>query len=399
MTYPMNGRGTTGILAWVSERDWSAHGPLVETAARFDLEVRFCRQGEAASQLLRDERCLLVVVEVESSGALGLLKEIRERARRIAVFAASEDADVETMRAALEAGATEVLSLPLDPQELSKALLKLTHLQHAATTSGAAQLGEIFTVYGARGGIGTTTLAVNVAVRIGAMSGKDTALVDLDLQRGDVAAFLNLTPMQSIATIAEARSEVDEIFLHGTMTRHPSGVHVLPAPAQIEEADVVTQEDVLRAFEVLRPQFRYTIVDTPRTITSTTLAALEISDRVLVLADLSVPGVRAAQRAVQLFGRLGLPPQTVALLLVETPGRVQVKDAVQAIGKEPLMIIPRDDAAAREAMNAGTPLNGARPSRLTLSVAELARKLVGAGNAPTPKRRLLHRLFTREASR
>jgi Flp pilus assembly CpaE family ATPase len=78
---------------------------------------------------------------------------------------------------------------------------------------------------------------------------------------------------------------------------------------------------------------------------------------------------------------------------------VQVKDAVQAIGKEPLLVIPRDDAAARDAMNAGTPLNGGKPSRLAVSVIELARKLVGAGEAPAPKRRLLHRLFTREASR
>jgi pilus assembly protein CpaE len=394
----MGGRESAGVIVWVSEQDAPGHGLLVETAGRFDLEVRFCRPADAASQVLRGERCLLVVVEIDSEGALGLLREIRERARRIAVFAAASDTGVETLRAALEAGATEVLSLPLETQELSKALLKLAHLKQTAAASGTAP-GEIFTVYGARGGIGATTLAVNLAVKIGGLSHAETALVDLDLQRGDVAAFLNLAPLQSIATIAEARSEVDEIFLHGTMTRHPSGIHVLPAPAQIEEADVVTQEDVLLAFDLLRPQFRYTVVDTPRTITSTALAALEISDRILVLADLSVPGVRAAQRAVQLFGRLGLPSQTVALLLVETPGRVQVKDAVQAIGKEPLLVIPRDDAAARDAMNAGTPLNGGKPSRLAVSVIELARKLVGAGEAPAPKRRLLHRLFTREASR
>lgn len=396
----MKVRETAGIIAWVSEHDALMHGPLMETAARFDLEVLFCRPAEAATQVLRGDRCVLVVVELDSEpvSALRLLKEIRERARRVAVFAASSDTGEDMMRAALEAGATEVLSLPLEPQELNKALLKLTHLKHTVTAP-AAQPGEVFTVYGARGGIGTTTLAVNLAVQIGALARSQVALVDLDLQRGDVAAFLNLTPLQSIATIAEARSEVDEIFLHGTMTRHPSGVHVLPAPVQIEAADVVTQEDVLLAFDLLRPQFRYTIVDTPRTITSTTLSALEISDRILVLADLSVPGVRAAQRAVELFGRLGLPAQTVALLLMETPGRVQIKDAVQAIGKEPLLVIPRDEAAAREAMNAGTPLNGAKPSRLAVSVGELARKLVGAGHQLAPKRRLLHRIFTREVSR
>jgi pilus assembly protein CpaE len=237
-------------------------------------------------------------------------------------------------------------------------------------------------------------------VRIGALSRLQVALVDLDLQRGDVAAFLNLTPLQSMATIAEARSEVDEVFLHGTMTRHPSGVHVLPAPAQIEEGDVVTPEDVVLAFDLLRPQFRYTIVDTPRTITGTTLAALEVSDRILVLADLSVPGIRAAQRAVELLTRLGVSSQNVALLIAEAPGRVSLKDAVQAIGKEPLLIIPRDDTAARDAMDAGAPLNGVKPSRLAASIAELAEKLVGAGQPVKRKRtQLLRRIFNREAAR
>jgi pilus assembly protein CpaE len=96
--------------------------------------------------------------------------------------------------------------------------------------------GEIITVYGARGGLGATTLAVNLAVQLAAVTKARVALADLDLQRGDVAAFLNVTPQQSLAAIAGASGEVDDLFLHHTLTRHPSGVAVLPAPTRIIEA-------------------------------------------------------------------------------------------------------------------------------------------------------------------
>src|SRR6185503_19698357 len=103
----------------------------------------------------------------------------------------------------------------------------------AAKTSRAA-VGEVIAVCGARGGLGVTTMAVNLAVRLAGLAQGDVGLVDLDLQRGDVAAFLNLTPSQSIAAIPAARGDVDEIFLHGILTRHTSGVFILPAPSQIE---------------------------------------------------------------------------------------------------------------------------------------------------------------------
>lgn len=387
-------------FVWVSEGEPQGQDLLTTTAAEFKLDVRFCGYEDALA-LLRNERWGLVGIEVgaDPQNGVRLLKQIGERLPRVTLFAASADTSVATIRALLEAGASEVLSLPPNAQELSKALIKFT--QVGPVLLGQPAAGEVFTIYGARGGLGATTLAVNLAVRIGSLTRSEVALVDLDLQRGDVAAFLNLTPLQSLATIASARSEVDEIFLHGTMTRHPSGVDVLPAPLQIEEADLIGQEDVGLVLGLLRSQFRYTVVDTPRTITAAALAALEQSDRVLLMTDLSVPGVRAAQRCLELFIRLGIPSPRVDLLLAETvPGPVTLKDAVRAIGKEPLLTIPRDEAAARNAMNAGAPLNGSKPSGLAVSISELAGKLTGGAAEPRAKRgHLLRRIFSREGAR
>jgi pilus assembly protein CpaE len=246
------------------------------------------------------------------------------------------------------------------------------------------------------GGLGATTIAVNLACRLSPQNG-GVGLADFDLQRGDVAAFLNLTPITSLATIASAVGPVDDIFLASTLTRHTSGLFVLPAPQQIEEADGVSHADAETALRLLRSQFRYTVVDTPRTITGAAVAAFEQADRLLLLTDLTVPGVRAARRLMELWGRMNVPFDRIALLFTGiVRGPVTHQDAVRALGKEPTLVIPRDESAASDAMNAGVPLNG-KQSPLNVALGELVTKLTGVGAATKPKRgHLLQRMFTKE---
>ena len=224
-----------------------------------------------------------------------------------------------------------------------------------------------------------------------------TALVDLDLQRGDVAAFLNLTPVNSLANFATAPGEIDDLFLASTLTRHPNGVFVLPAPPEIEEADSVGHDEVKLALGLLRARFRYTVVDTART--DHRARPRRRSTRAsgsCCVSDLSVPGVRAARRTVELLGRLGVPARARG-----APGdrggrrSGELQDAARAIGKQPFFVIPRDEASAAEAMNHGAPLNG-KPTKLALAMTELAAKVAGVSSAAKPKPgQLLRRLFAR----
>ena len=382
---------------------WAAPGPsanrqLVETAAReLTLTVRFCTYKELLD-LLHTERCHVACIEFgfDAHPGLTLLKNVFERMPRLTSVVASNDASVSMIRAVLEAGAADFLSLPLNPQELNKALIKLSQTAFKGPSARGQAAGTIITVCGARGGLGATTVAVNLAFSLTTLTRTDVALVDLDLQRGDVAAFLNLTPLNSIATIAEAKGAVDDIFLAGTLTRHPRGVFVLPAPTQVEEADAVGHDHVELTFQLLRAQFSHTVVDTARTVNGAMLAAFEQSDHILILTDLSVPGVRAARRMIELLLRLNVSAQLIQPVFSHViPGPVSPQDAVRAIGKEPLLVIPRDDAAASGAMNDGTPLNG-KQSALSFAIAELAAKLTGVAPPPKPKG-LLQRVFSKEA--
>jgi pilus assembly protein CpaE len=199
--------------------------------------------------------------------------------------------------------------------------------------------------------------------------------------------------VNSIAHFATAPSEIDDLFLASTLTRHPNGVFVLPAPPEIEDADSVGHDEVKLALDLLRAEYRYVVVDTARTITDATAAALETSRRILLLSDLSVPGVRAARRTVDLFRRLGVSLDHVELLLSEgSGGPVSVQDATRAIGKQPFFVVPRDDASAAEAMNHGAPLNG-KPTKLALAMTDLAAKIAGVSAAAKPKGGQLFRKF------
>ena len=383
---------SAGKFVWAGPTDVAVGGLLEDAAREFGLSVRYCSHARLLD-VVREEGCDVLGIEFgpRHGDALALLREVHARAPRLTIFAAAHDSGFQVLREALEAGAADFFSLPLNVAELHKALIRLSR-----TAAPAASSGEIVTVAGARGGVGVTTVAVNLAARLSSLTGAGVALADFDLQRGDVSAFLNLNPLNSLATVATATGPVDDIFLAGTLTRHGS-IFVLPAPPQIDDADGIGHGDAELALRLLRSQFRYTVVDKPRTITAPTVAAFEQADRILLVVDLSVPGVRAARRFMELWNRMKVPFERIGLLFSDiVPGPVSRDDAIRALGKPPIVIIPAD-ANAGKAMNAGVPLNG-KQSPLGVAIGELAAKIANLEVEPKARRgHLLQRIFTKEA--
>jgi pilus assembly protein CpaE len=385
-------------LLWATH-DESGGGALVVAAARdVGMQAQLCSPRELF-EVVRPAKFEIVGIELGSEPREGLavIRQLHDRFPRLTIVAGVGESSVATLRAALEAGATDIVALPLSQQELQRTLIKFRQSRiREAASRGAA--GEIITVYGVRGGLGATTTAVNLAVQIAATTSGSVALADLDLQRGDVTTFLNLTHMESIASIASSPGEVDEIFLHGTLTRHASGISVLPAPQHIEEADTVGHDEVKLALQLLRSQFRYTVVDLPRTITGSAVAAFELADHLLLITDLSIPSVRAARRFVDLLDRLNVSTDRVQLVVTELiRGPVEMKDLTRSLAKEPIATLPRDEGGAAQAMNSGAPLNGGKPGGLSAAITALAAKLTGV-QQPTQSRGIFRRIFAKEAS-
>ena len=381
-----------GTLLWVGAAAGDGRKVVEASARDLGLVVRFCAAAEVLEAAAAASPDVIGVELPKGSGAgLSLVRQLAEAGDGAPTVVAAEDGSMAVMRAALEAGAADVVSLPPAGAELRKAIVRA--MATRIRSRRQASSGEVITVCGARGGLGATTLAVNLAARLAAL-GSRTALVDLDLQRGDVAAFLNLTPTESLAALAAARDGVDEVLLQTVLVRHGSGVVVLPAPPQIEDAESIDAADVDTALRLVSAEFRFTVVDTPRVVGTSLLTAAERSDRLLLLSDLSVPGVRAARRLLELLMRLGLQGDQIDLVVTRVvPGPVSLTEIASALGREPVAVIPRDEAAACDAMNAGVPLNG-RQSGLTLAVSALAARLAGVQSTPKPARsQLLQRLF------
>jgi pilus assembly protein CpaE len=384
-------------LLWACPDGRSADRQRLEaTAEELGFSVQYCSHEDFDTHL-RVPQFDVVGIELEADLARSLarIRRLRDRQPAVAIIVASERTGVDLLRSAFEAGATDVLSLPLNAAELDKALLKASRLV-PAPPAARSHMGDVVTVYGVRGGLGATTLAVNLAVQLRKLTSEDSAIVDLDLQRGDVASFMNMAPPQSSAALANAAGKIDALYLRDTLSRHESGVYVLAAPQQIEDADLVTRDEIEAALPILRNRFRHTVIDTARTLTDVTLAAFEQTGRLLVLTDLSVPGVRATRRLMELLGRLEGPTPDVDLLVTEiVPPTVKLDDAVRAIGREPALTIPRDQDAALNAMNNGAPLNGTRPSPLAVCIAAIAADVAGVDAGKKRGGRFLSRLFGR----
>ena len=197
----------------------------------------------------------------------------------------------------MRAGAREFV-LESDHEEL-----RLAVRTHAKVTFGAGDIGQVITIFGAKGGVGATAIATNLA---GAMQRRSlrVCLVDLDLYLGDVLAFLDIPGSYSITDVLANMSRLDRELLATSVTKHRSGVSVLAQSSKVEEAEQIKGPDVTALLEFLRRNYDFVIVDGVRGFDELSLAALDGSQHVFMTLTQDVPAVRNGQRCLELFGRL-----------------------------------------------------------------------------------------------
>jgi pilus assembly protein CpaE len=315
-------------------------------------------------QDLRDPDLAVVVLENDPTAGIAVIEGVRRSSRGTHVVAVSLEDDAETIVRAMRAGADEHLSLPLSQQELFKTCIKVVELRRGRTSNDARH-GELWVAYGAKGGMGVTTLVVNLAVALQAAQ-RDTAIVDLDVYSGDAAFFLNVKPAYTLRQLASAE-HLDPVFLRGAMGRHGSGLSILAAPAagRGEPPLELSAKQTLAILELVTGLHELTLVDTPGIPSEATRAALGAADRILLVTDLTVPALHGCVRTLEWLRGEGVDPQgTVDVIVNKHDGRsaeVSPKEASRTLGLPLRALLPRDDVAALGAANAGKPLGEVRP--------------------------------------
>lgn len=234
----------------------------------------------------------------------------------------------------------------------------------------------VFAVVGAKGGVGTTLVSCELAACLQRM-GERTAVVDLNLQLGDVAMYFDLTPDYSIADIAKKGDALDAASLRTTMARHPSGVTVIAAPQQIDDVALVTPSHVERSLELMRTEFDRILLDVSRPWDQVSLRALGLADRILLVTTVDVPSLSHTKRHMELLERLGANREQLRLIVNRSTSSAHLgqREIEDFLGRVPDATIPNDYAVTARAVDEGKLIRdvarGAELDRAFVTLAEL----------------------------
>ncbi len=321
---------------------------LVAAALQADgHEVLTARDATQALEMAEQARPALAILDVMMPDMDGytLCRRLRRMpaTAHIPIMILTSLSELEEKLKAFEAGADDFLAKPFQPEELRARVNVLLRRASAAITAVTTdQKGQTLAVFSLRGGVGVSTLAVNLAVGLAQIWPFPIALADLALVNGQGALMLDLPLRNTWGDLAHIPAEeIDSEVIESVLLRHDVGVHVLAAPRRPEEAELLTGEQVTRVLELLRSRYQYLVLDLPHDFSETTLAALDAADRVLLLLSPELAAVRCASIALDVFDQLGYPPEKTTLVLNRTfRGKGLPRPEIEkALGREIRVVI------------------------------------------------------------
>ena len=359
-----------------------------------DIEVvGMARTGREGIQLAKETRPHVVLMDINMPDMDGIqaTEIIAKDVASAQIIIVSVQSDTDYLRRAMLAGARDFLSKPPPADELVNTIRRLGQLsqqreaQAALTPSmpgapgghGRGLGGKVIAVYSPKGGAGCTMLATNLAL---ALQSDDTkvAIVDANLQFGDVGVFLNLQGKFSLVHLAERAEESDEEFLQSVLVAHPSGVKVLLGPPTPEDAELVTAGQLKKVIESLRAHFHYVLVDTSAVLRDVELAIFDAADRVLLVATPDIPSLANIKKFFDLVDKLEYPPEKLLLLLnrVDKRGGISAANVEETLKHAVRGQILLDDKTVLASINSGVPfITGPRNLPPVQGVLDLAQKL------------------------
>jgi pilus assembly protein CpaE len=347
-------------------------------------EIITAPDGPAGLGQWTAERPDLVVCDNDLVGPSGMelvmrIRQAEGSAAHTPIILLGGGSNVDAKVAALRSGADDYLAKPIHPQELSARVRGLlTRFQRAQPQPSRPTSGHVVAFYGAKGGVGTTTLAINTAIAAQRELKRSVCLVDANLQFGDHRVFLDLGPDSRSIVDAVSDGTVELDMLRQATVRHESGVELLLAPSSPEQAEFVSQPQhhLLKVVEMLRSVYELVIVDMDERFDDHLLDVIGIADRLVVVLTADLSCVKNVRLVLQTMAQLRVPQERLMLVLNRANAftGISVK-SVENVLKRPIEHqVVNDYRSAISALNSGTPFMAKRPdSALGKDVLELAR--------------------------
>lgn len=320
---------------------------------------------------------LILDLSAHTDQTLEAVRGLKNEMPDMGIILTATDAPPQLILRAMRVGAQEFLTRPIDNRELGEAINRLSGMMRRSAAP-KRRSGKIVTVFSGKGGVGVTSLATNLAVSFARNCGKRTAVVDLNMQMGDVGLMLDLRPEYTI-TDAIGTGSLDESRLKGLMTEHESGVHLLSTPEDPVESEKISPGLLLEVFSLLKSMYDVIVVDAGHFFDSRVLEVLSLADTILVMASLDVPTVRNVRRCLTLFDQLGYTQEKVKIIVNrhQKRSKVTAEDLEETAETKIFWSIPNDYKPLIASIDSGVPAIIQSPkSKVSRAIEDLSHELI-----------------------
>ena len=302
---------------------------------------------------------LVVVSTTYSEPALRLVDEARKHGPERSVLVLSEATTNGYVRRLFQAGADDILMLPQSREQVAFAIRKIRALRD--TESESAENARLIVVLGPKGGTGKTLTATNLGAVL-ATEGFETAIVDIDLQFGDVALTMGLSPETTIHDLAQRGGSLDADALTHFLVRDNSGARALLAPSRPDQASAISVDLIRDIYAHLRTMHEYVIVDTPPGFTAEVIASIDAATDLIMVGMLDSLSLKNTKLGLETLKLMGYEDSDIRLVLNRAHSRVGIShsDVVAVLGREPDIYVPSDREIPR-AVNEGVPIVISKP--------------------------------------
>lgn len=319
----------------------------------------------------------LIAIDSDPNVGLDLVAQISNNLPGCIPLVISGSQEGSLILRAMRNGAKEFFSQPLRLEDFLSALDRIQQTQtNRGEDGGRPKNSQVLSIAGVSGGLGCTAVAVNLACQLAQNPKNNVAIIDLDLALGDADVWLDIIPDYTIQDVADNISRLDYALLKRSLTQHSCGAFLLPRPVQMDEKVAISPEELRRVIALLKATFTHLIIDISKSYSPLDLAAMDVSDSVLLITQLDLPCLRNVVRLTQFFDQRPGMIEKVKIIVNRMglqDANISLNKALDTIGRDVFAQLPNDYIAMVESRNNGVPLLTHAPkSRITKAIEQLA---------------------------